>query len=109
MWRKPGALRAQATQDDAQAGFYRPTRPGVLGQGADHQVAIANSRGPQTLADIAARTHRKLDTTVHPSSRTGVRFVPTNLSDPSGSGSARVQLDRAQVKLRASLVLPCPV
>ena len=28
-------LGAQAVQDDAQAGFYRPARRGVLGQGAD--------------------------------------------------------------------------
>jgi NAD(P)-dependent dehydrogenase (short-subunit alcohol dehydrogenase family) len=67
-----------------------------------HQVAIASSRGPRTLAGVAARQaladanpeqtaswrsqhpqHAKPNTAVHASSRTGVRFVLVNPSDPS--------------------------
>ena len=64
-----------------------------------HQVAIANSRRPQALAGVAARTgatpeqtagwrsrhpqHAQPRAAVHPSGRTGVRFVLTNPSDPS--------------------------
>jgi hypothetical protein len=63
-----------------------------------HQVAIANSRGPQTLADVAAQTgatpeqtadwrspppqHAKPAAARHPARRTGVRFVLANPSDP---------------------------
>jgi NADP oxidoreductase coenzyme F420-dependent len=64
-----------------------------------HQVAIANSRGPRTLAGVAAQTgatpeqtagwrsrhprRTRLNTAMHPSRRTGVRFVLANPSDPS--------------------------
>jgi hypothetical protein len=37
---QPSPLGAQAVQDDAQAGFYRPACPGVLGQGADHRQQL---------------------------------------------------------------------
>jgi len=35
---------AQAVKDDAQAGFYRPARRGVLGQGADHRQQLCRGQ-----------------------------------------------------------------